>query len=303
MSIFVNEQTRVVVQGITGKEGGRVAREMSLYGTKVVAGVTPGKGNTNTDDGIPIFDSVAYVRTRFPEINTSLIVVPARFAYDATLEAIENRIPLIDILTEGIPVLEVARLLEQAKQAKVRIVGPSSIGIISPSRAKVGSIGSGGLDTAIFTRGPIGVMSKSGGMTAELSRILTEHGLGQSTVVGVGGDILIGSDFLSVALEFQSDPETFAIVVFGEVGGMHELLLADAIQKKQITKPVIALIAGVFAQGLPEGTSLGHAGAIVSGGRDSATGKMEALKDAGALIAHTPEEIPLLVRKALPLSI
>jgi len=225
--------------------------------------------------------------------------VPAQHTLAAAYEAIDTRIPLINILTEGVPVLSVASLVERAKMNNVRIVGPSSIGIISPGKGKVGSIGSAGLDRAIFSPGPVGVISKSGGMTAEISRILTDAELGQSSVVGIGGDMIIGSSFLSIAQEFEKDSDTKAIVIFGEIGGIYEEQLADAMHRGDITKPVIALIAGRFSDGLLNGTVLGHAVAIVNKGNGSASSKIQILTKAGALIARTPEDIPVLLQQVL----
>jgi succinyl-CoA synthetase alpha subunit len=299
MSILVNKNTNVIVQGITGKEGSRAAREMLAYGTRVLAGVTPGKGGEVTPEGIPIFNSVAEALTKFPEINTALIAVPGKFVGAAAEESITAGIPLINILSERVPVLHVARLIALARKHSVCLIGPSSVGILSPGKAKIGSIGSAGLAQKIFTPGPVGVISKSGGMTAEISRMLTEEGFGQSTVIGIGGDPLIGSDFRDIALFFEHDPDTKVIVVFGEVGGTYEEQLATAISSDEITKPVIALIAGVFAESLPWGTALGHAGAIIEGDKGKASTKITKLKTAGAHIAETPEDILGILRKIL----
>lgn len=299
MSILINKKTVVVVQGITGKEGSRAAREMLSYGTKVVAGVTPGKGGQTTDEGVPVFESVRQALDGYSDINTSLIAVPPAFVRDAALEAIWNGIPLIDILTEKVPVAHVAEIIAYAKRYNTKVVGPSSVGILSPQEGKIGSIGSSDLIHKIFAPGLVGVISKSGGMTAELSRILTERGLGQSTVVGIGGDMLVGSDFVDIAREFEKDIQTKAIVIFGEVGGTYEEQLAKAIEDRIITKPVIALIAGRFTEQLPQDTVLGHAGAIVSKGMGSANSKIEALRKAGALIASTPEDVPGLLKEVL----
>ncbi len=298
MSILVNENTKVLVQGITGKEGARAAKEMMEYGTKVLAGVTPGKGGMTVEE-VLVFNSVKEAVAQFPEINTSLIVVPGAFVLDAALEAIYNKISLINILTEKVPVASVAKMIQFAKHFGVRIVGPSSIGIISPGKGKIGSIGSGGIVNRVFTPGSIGVISKSGGMTAEISRILTEAGLGQSTALGIGGDVLVCSEFLDIALEFEKDPETKAIVIFGEVGGTYEEKLAEAIKRGQIAKPVVALIAGQFSETLPQGTVLGHAGAIVSKGKGSTASKIQALQEAKVLIASVPEEMPQLLTKVI----
>ncbi len=291
MSILINEKTRVLVQGITGKEGARAAKEMASYGTRVCAGITPGKGGQTTPEGVPIFNTVAEAMCQFPEINTALIAVPGKFVGAAAEESINAQIPLINILSEKVPVLHVARVIALARKNSITVVGPSSVGIISPGKGKVGSIGSSGLAEKIFASGPVGVISKSGGMTAEISRILTEGGFGQSTAIGIGGDPLIGSDFCDIARLFEGDPETKFIVIFGEIGGTYEEQLAEAIATNKITKPVIALIAGIFAETLPLGTTLGHAGAIVESGKGKASAKIAALKNAGAYIAETPEEI------------
>lgn len=299
MSILIDRRTTVLIQGITGHEGQRSAHEMLSYHTHVAAGVTPGKGGQKTADGIPVYNTVSQALHAHPTINTSLITVPAAFAADAVLEAIEHIIPLINILTEKMPVADVARCLYWATQKGVRLVGPSSIGIITPRQAKLGAIGAAELVDRVFTPGPIGVISKSGGMTAELSRILTANGLGQSTAIGIGGDVLLGTTFLDCARLFEHDKKTKAMVIFGEVGGVYEEQLATAMQTGEITKPVVALIAGDFSKILPAGTTLGHAGAIVTPNQGSAKSKIAALKKAGAKIAKSPEDIPRLVKKLL----
>ncbi|MEX1112569.1 MAG: succinate--CoA ligase subunit alpha [Candidatus Andersenbacteria bacterium] len=299
MSILVDKHTVALIQGITGHEGSRAASEMLHYNTPVIAGVTPGKGGQKTEHGIPVYNSVEEALRRHPTINASLIAVPPRFAADAAMEAIWNSIPLVNILTEKIPVADVSRIIALGRQQGVQVIGPSSVGIISPTQAKIGAIGASELVNRVFKKGSVGVISKSGGMTAEISRIITEAGLGQSTAIGIGGDVLLGTTFLDCARLFEKDKQTKAIVIFGEVGGSYEEELADAIAAKEITKPVIALIAGDFSHSLPQGTVLGHAGAIVSQGKGSAKSKIRSLKKAGALIATTPENIPVLLKKVL----
>ncbi|MCP6719493.1 MAG: succinate--CoA ligase subunit alpha, partial [Patescibacteria group bacterium] len=281
MSILVNKKTKVLVQGITGKEGARATKEMLSYGTQVLAGVTPGKGGIKIE-GVPVFNTVREAVKKHPEINACFIVVPAPFALDAALESIYQKIPLVNVLTEKVPVYNVAKMIDMAKQYKVRIVGPSSIGIISPQEGKIGSIGSSDIAYRVFSKGSVGIISKSGGMTAEISRILTDAGLGQSTVIGIGGDSLVGSDFLDIALEFEKDEQTKVLVIFGEIGGVYEEKLANAIKEGTIKKPLVALIAGGFSKNLPKDTVLGHAGAIVSKGQGSAVSKVKALKKARA---------------------
>ncbi len=297
MSILIDEYTRVLVQGITGKEGGRAAKEMATYGTVVCAGVSPGKGGTTTAEGVPVFESVAEAINAFPEINTSLIVIPGKLVGKACEEALNAGISIVNILSEKVPVLDVARMYALAKKKHAMVIGPSSVGVITPGKVKLGSIGSGGLAERVFMAGNIGVISKSGGMTSEISRILTEAGIGQSTALGIGGDPLIGSDLLDIALLFEKDPDTRAIVVFGELGGTYENRLAQAIKDKKIKKPVVAIIAGVFGETLPAGTMLGHAGAIVEGDNGKASVKKAQLRAAGAYIAETPEEIVVILKK------
>ncbi len=299
MSILIDRRTTVLIQGITGHEGQRAAREMLSYKTRVVAGVTPGKGGQKTPDGIPVYNTVGEALRAQPTINTSLVTVPAAFAADAALEAIWHNIPLINILTEKMPVADVARCLYWAAQRHVRLVGPSSVGIITPRQAKLGAIGAAELVDRVFTPGPVGVISKSGGMTAELSRLLTANDLGQSTALGIGGDVLLGTTFLDCARLFEHDKQTKVLVIFGEVGGVYEEQLAAAMQAREITKRVVALVAGDFSRLLPHGTILGHAGAIVTPGQGSVKSKITALKKAGALIARAPEDVPRLVKKVL----
>lgn len=298
MSILINKHTRLLIQGITGNEGSRTARESLSYGTMVVAGVSPGKGGEHIE-GVPVYNTVHEACIAHPEINTSLVVVPARFASDAVLEAIAEGIPLITIITEHIPTKDTARIIAKAKEAKVRIVGPSSVGIISPGKGKIGSIGSSDM-VRVYKEGSVGILSKSGGMTSEIALVLSNAHIGQSTAVGIGADILIGSDFNDLMQLFEQDSQTTAVVIFGEVGGTYEEQLAQSIKKGDITKPVIALIAGEFADSLPGGTVLGHAGTIVSKGLGSYASKIQALRDAGVHIVSSVEEIPTVLT-TLPL--
>lgn len=297
MAILIDKNTRVLVQGITGNEGSRACKEMLVYGTQVVAGVTPGKGG-QTVEGVPVYNTVFEALDSHPEINTSLITVPAAFAKDAALEAIDAHIPLIDILTEHVPTADAAYIVAAARRQGVRVVGPSSVGIISPGVAKIGSIGSGEVKK-VFTSGPIGVVSKSGGMTAEVSATLSRAKLGQSTVIGIGGDAIIGSDFVDLLELFEKDSETKAVVLFGEVGGTYEELAAAFIKRGGFKKPVVALVAGSFTETLPQGTVLGHAGAIVSRGRGSYASKVKALKAAGVMVVDILDEVPGMLRKSM----
>jgi succinyl-CoA synthetase alpha subunit len=297
MSILIDKKTKVLIQGITGTEGSRACKEMLSYGTNVLAGVRPGASGKLVE-GIPIYDTVEEALKHHPKINTSLIVVPAKNVKDAALEAIFAGIPLINILTEYVPPIDSSVIMAWAKKYQARIVGCSSIGIISPSKCKVGSIGSEEI-AHVFKKGPIGIISKSGGMTAELAVVLGKEGLGQSTVVGIGADTICGSDFVDLLELFENDKETKAAVIFGEVGGVGEELIAEYIKNKKIKKPIVALIGGKFTHMLPSGTVLGHAGAIVSHGKGGYDSKIKALKQSGVIIAKTPEEIPLLLKKIL----
>ncbi|MBI2599650.1 CoA-binding protein [Candidatus Daviesbacteria bacterium] len=294
MAILVTEKTKVLIQGITGKEGSKVASQMRNYNTRVLAGVTPGKGGQEVH-GIPVYNSVAEALENHPGINTSFVAVPNFAAFGALKESIEAKIPLINVLTEHIPIADTAKAIALARQNGVKIVGPSSIGIISPGIGKVGSIG-GDDPRGVYSKGNIGVISKSGGMASEVSWILTKAGIGQSTVIGIGGDILIGSTFADLLKEFEKDEQTKAVILFGEIGGTYEEEAAEVIKSGKFTKKVVAFISGLFAQNLPAGTKLGHAGAIVYGERGSYKSKINSLKETGVAIAKTPDEIPTLIQ-------
>lgn len=293
MAILVTNQTKVLIQGITGKEGSKMALQMQNYGTKVLAGVTPGKGGQEVH-GVPVYNTIPEALENHPGINTSFVAVPNFAAFGAIKEAIDNKIPLINVLTEHIPIQDTAKAIAMARKAEVRLVGPSSIGIISPGIGKVGSIG-GDDPRGVFRKGQIGVISKSGGMASEVSWILTKNGMGQSTVIGIGGDILVGSSFADLMEDFEKDEQTKAVVIFGEIGGTYEEEAAELIKSGGFTKKVVAFISGLFAETLPQGTKLGHAGAIIYGEKGSYKSKINSLKDAGVIIAKTPDEIPNLL--------
>ncbi|OGZ30190.1 MAG: hypothetical protein A2931_03715 [Candidatus Niyogibacteria bacterium RIFCSPLOWO2_01_FULL_45_48] len=297
MAILVDKKTRVLVQGITGNEGSRAAKEMLSYGTRVLAGVTPSKGGQEIH-GVPVYDTVREAKNRHPEINASLIVVPAFAVKDAAIEAISAGIPLINILTELVSPKDCSEIIAWAKIKGARVIGPASVGVISPGKGKIGSIGSADVDK-IFTSGPVGVISKSGGMTSEISIILSRAGIGQSTAIGIGGEQLIGSGFSDLLMLFEQDPQTKAVVLFGEVGGGYEEQVAKHIKSKKITKPIVAVIAGKFTNRLPHGTVLGHAGAIVGKGAGSYRSKIRALKSAGVILADVLEDIPEAVKKLI----
>ncbi len=293
MAILIDRSTRLVVQGITGRDGAFHTAQMVSYGTKVVAGVTPGKAGEQVA-GVPVFNTVgdAVVKTR---ANTSVIYVPPLFAADAILEAAAAGIRTIVCITEGIPtvdMLRVARQLEilNLQGAKVRLVGPNCPGLLSPGLSKVGI-----LPGQIATPGPIGVVSRSGTLTYEVVHALTRAGMGQTTCLGIGGDPVIGTRFVDALDLFQKDPKTKAIVMVGEIGGTDEEVAAAFI-KKHVKKPVISFIAG---QSAPPGKRMGHAGAIISGGKGTAAEKIAALKRAGVPVVANPSEIPQALAKLM----
>jgi len=278
VSVFIDQQTRLVVQGITGRDGSFHTRQMIGYGTKVVAGVTPGKGGQLFDGAVPVFDTVADA-VRETEANTSVIYVPAAVAASAIFEAADAGIPLIVCITEGIPVLDMTRGLPYLHERGARLIGPNCPGLISPGKSKVGIIPGN-----ICRPGRVGVVSRSGTLTYEIVHQLSTQGLGQSTCVGIGGDPLIGSNFIHCLSAFQADPDTDAVVMIGEIGGTDEQHAADFVQQA-MTKPVVGFIAGQTA---PPGRRMGHAGAIVSGGKGTAAAKIAAFKEAGIGVAATP---------------
>lgn len=290
MSILVDKDTRLVVQGITGREGEFHTRQMIAYGTKVVAGVVPGRGGQKAiDDQVPVFDTVAQA-VREAGANTSVIYVPAPFAPDAIREAAAAGIKLVICITEGIPANDMVSTYAFVKEAGARLIGPNCPGLLTPGQAKVGIIPGN-----IATPGPVGVVSKSGTLTYEAVDALTRLGLGQSSIVGIGGDPIIGTSFVDVLEMFQADAETKAIVLIGEIGGRAEIDAAEYIAA-HVTKPVVSFIAGQTA---PPGRRMGHAGAIISGGEGTAQEKMAALEAVGVKIAKLPTDIAQLVKESL----
>lgn len=288
MSILINKDTRVVCQGITGQAGSFHAERMLEYGTKLVAGVTPGKGGT-IHQGVPVFDNVLDAVTNL-RANASVIYVPAAFAADAIMEAAEAGIELVVCITEGIPTLDIIRVKKYLSDKKTRLIGPNCPGIITPGACKIGI-----MPGYIHKLGNVGVVSRSGTLTYEAVWQLTQRGLGQSTCIGIGGDPIVGTDFVDVLRLFQEDKETKAIVLIGEIGGSAEEEAAEVI-KQEITKPVIGFIAGSTA---PPGRRMGHAGAIISGNKGTAISKITALKDAGVAIADSPADIGEAVERVI----
>ena len=288
MSILIDRQTRVVVQGITGKEGTFHALACREYGTRVVAGVTPGKGGM-CHEGIPVFDTVREAVDK-EGANTSLIFVPAAFAAEAMFEAIDASVPLVVCITEGIPTLDMVRVTRVLRGSDTRLIGPNCPGIISPGQAKVGI-----MPGHIHTPGKVGLISRSGTLTYEAVNQLTQLGLGQSTCIGIGGDPIIGTTFIDCLGLFERDEATEAILMIGEIGGSAEEEAA-AFVERYVTKPVIAYIAGLAA---PPERRMGHAGAIISGGRGTATEKIAVLQRAGIAVVQNPTEIGVAVRDVI----
>ena len=296
MSILIDKNTRLLVQGITGRDGAFHAQQMIAYGTKVVGGVTPGKGGTEMH-GVPVFDSVAEA-VAATKANTSVIYVPAPFAADAIHEAADAGISLIVCITEGLPVRDTLGAYHKVlglrgannPLGRPRLVGPNCPGLITPGQAKVGI-----LPGQICIPGPVGVVSKSGTLTYEVVKQLTDQGLGQTTCLGIGGDPIIGTDFIDALTLFEADGKTEAIVLMGEIGGNAEEQAAQFI-KRHVTKPVVAFVAGQTA---PPGKRMGHAGAIISGGTGTAAEKMAAFEAAGVPVARIPSEIPGLIAELL----
>jgi len=285
MAILVNKNTRVLVQGITGRDGSFHTKLMLEYGTNIVAGVTPGKGGSDYL-GIPIFDTVKEaVKKTSP--NTSIIFVPPQFAVDAIYEAADNGISLIVVITEGIPIHDMVKVKNYLDRKGVRLIGPNCPGVITPNECKVGI-----MPSHIFRRGKIGVVSRSGTLTYEIVNQLTINGFGQSTAIGIGGDPIIGSKFVDILKLFNEDNETEAVVLIGEIGGTDEQDAAEYI-KKEFKKPVVAFIAGRTA---PPERRMGHAGAIIAGSEGTAEEKIRAFENAGVKVASLPEEVPKLLK-------
>lgn len=288
MSILINESTRLIVQGITGRDGSFHTAKMLEYGTKVVAGISPGKGGTEVQ-GVPVFDTVQQAVEQ-TKANTSVIFVPARFAADAIMEAADAGIELIVCITEGIPTQDMVRAYKFTQLKGAKLIGANCAGLITPEQSLVGI-----LPTMIFKKGNIGVISRSGTLTYEVVYHLTANGMGQSTAISVGGDPVVGLYFKDLLQMFQDDPNTDAIVMIGEIGGNAEELAAEYI-KQNISKPVVGFIAGRTA---PPGKQMGHAGAIISSGSGTAEEKTKALEAVGVKVAKEPSEVVMLLKELL----
>jgi succinyl-CoA synthetase alpha subunit len=297
MSILVDDNTTFMIQGITGREAVNMTRECLDYGSKIVAGVTPGRGGRDVY-GVPVYDTVREA-TEKHSIYGSVITVPPAFTRDAAFEAIENGIKLIVIVTERIPRLEVSQIVELAAMRGARIIGPNCLGLITPGKCKMGGIGGPAADTRkAYAPGPVGIMSRSGGMTTEIANALTAAGLGQSTAISIGGDTIIGSTYAELMPLFEADPETKAIAIYSEPGGPMDAQLADWVTANKSRLPIVAFMAGRFIDKMP-GMRFGHAGTIVEGRQDTTAEKIRRLTEAGIAVAETIEEIPALVKERI----
>jgi succinyl-CoA synthetase alpha subunit len=297
MAILLDENSKIVVQGITGREASMVTKHALAYGTKILAGVTPGKGGQNVE-GVPVYDTLKRASQEI-ELNTSVVYVPPAFAYDAVMEAIGNGIKLIVIITERIPRHDTAKFLSAAKDARCTVIGPNSVGVITPeAKVKVGAIG-GDKSQRCFIPGPVGVISRSGGMTAECSWMVKKAGFGVSTSVSIGGDPIIGSPPEKILEMFERDEKTKAVVLWGEPGTSYEEEVADFIRDGGFTKPLIAYIAGRFVEEMPEGTVFGHAASIIEGNMGRPSSKMARLRDAGVHVADNFNDIIPMLQKVM----
>ena len=298
MSILISRDMPFIVQGITGREAVNLTRENLDYGAKIVGGVTPGRAGREVY-GVPVYDSVRDIVQAYGEIEGSVVCVPPRFTKDAVFEALENGVKLIVVVTENVPRREVAQMVELASLRGARIIGPNCLGIISPGAAKMGGVGGPAANTRqAYTKGEIGVMSRSGGMTTEIASTLTNAGLGQSTAVSIGGDAIIGSSYAELMPLFEADPQTNAIAIYSEPGGRMEAELADWMHDNDSRLPVVAFMAGRFMDEM-RGMRFGHAGTIVEGVEDTTADKIARMEAAGISVAERIEEIPELLRKRL----
>jgi len=297
MAILADQDTKVIIQGITGREAASFTKDMLDYGTRVVAGVTPGKQGQEVH-GVPVYDTV---RGALKEhlVDASVISVPPGMVKGAVLEAVENHIKLLVVVSERVPRKDVIEFLEAAREQDTRVIGPNTLGIISPERVKLGMAGGPVEDVKkAYTPGNVGIASRSGGMTTEIANLLTTHGIGQSTCIGIGGDPVVGSNFLDLIPLFDQDPETKAVVLFCEPGGIIEESLAERVISQKIALPIIAFIAGRFVDDMP-GVRFGHAATIVEGNKGTAKGKIESFKKAGIHVAESFSDIVKILRNTI----
>mgnify|MGYP005838186345 CR=1 FL=1 len=296
MSILIDETKRVLVQGITGREGQTRTALMKQYGTNVVAGCTPGKGGQEVE-GVPVFDTVEEAWEKAGPIDVSVIFVPAPLVKGAALEAIEAGVKLLVIIPDRVPIYDVLTIVKAAEEAGAQFVGPNTLGVLSPGKAVVGMMGGRAeAAQAWFRPGPVGIASRSGGITSSIAYYLAREGIGASTMVHVGGDVVVGLPLPEVVRLFQADPDTEAVVMFGEIGGSQEEGVADLIESGVFTKPLVAYIGGQAAKA---GTRFSHAGAIIEGGRGTYEGKVKRLRQAGAIVVDSFADIPKATKEAL----
>ena len=289
MAILIDETKRVLVQGITGREGRIRARLMQEYGTQVVAGVTPGKGGQEID-GVPVFDTVQEAWEKVGAFDVSVLFIPAPIVKSAALEAIDAGVKLLVIVPDRVPIYDVLEIAYAAKQTGAKFVGPNTLGVLSPGKAVLGMIGGKAASArSWFFPGPVGITSRSGGITSSMAYYLAQEGIGATTLVHVGGDVVVGLPHPEVVKLFQSDPETKAIVMFGEIGGSQEEQVADLVNTGEVTKPIVAFIGGKAAK---SGTRFSHAGAIIEGNRGTYQGKVERLREVGVTVVETFGELP-----------
>lgn len=297
MAILADRDTTVIIQGITGREAASFTKDMLDYGTRVVAGVTPGKQG-QVIHGVPVYDTVRGALKEHP-VDASVISVPPSMVKGAVLEAVENHIKLLVVVSERVPRKDVIEFLEAAREQDARVIGPNTLGIISPERVKLGMAGGPVEDVKkAYSPGNVGIASRSGGMTTEIANLLTTHGIGQSTCIGIGGDPVVGSNFLDLIPLFDQDPETKAVVLFCEPGGIIEESLAELVISQKIALPIIAFIAGRFVDDMP-GVRFGHAATIVEGDKGTAKGKIESFKKAGIHVAESFSDIVTILREII----
>jgi len=297
MAILADHNTRAIVQGITGREATTFTKDMLDYGTKVVAGVTPGKGGQQIH-GVPVFDTVRQALREHPA-EASVISVPPPLVKGAVLESLDNGIQLLVVVSERVPRKDTIQFLEEAREKNARIVGPNTLGLICPHTVKLGMAGGPVEDVKkAYTPGPVGIASRSGGMTTEIANLLTTNGIGQTTCVGIGGDPVVGSNFLDLIPLFDKDPETKIVVLFSEPGGVIEEALSEFVLAEKISMPIIAFIAGRFVDAMP-GVRFGHAATIVEGNKGSAKGKIEMFKKAGIRVADSFSDIVSIAKEYL----
>lgn len=298
MAILVDENTRVLVQGITGREATTFTQSMLEYGTRVLAGVTPGKGGQNVY-GVPVYDTVKEAMAGHPEINTSIVSVPPAFTKDAVMEAVDSGIKFISVFTERIPRSDVCQMIDYAKAGGARIVGPNSLGMCSPGKGKLGAIGGPAEEfRKAYLPGHVAILSRSGGMLTETASLLAINGIGVSTAINIGGDPIIGSTFMELLPLLEEDPQTKVVVLFCEPGTSSEERLSEWLKERPYPKPIVAFVTGRFVDEM-QGMRFGHAAVIVEGNTGSARGKMAAMREAGIIVVETHDQIAVAVKKLL----